>query len=76
MCAVMRKNDVKSGFGEGRSFFWSSCWSGSGLAVFLIILGAFFLARDFNLIPENVSFWAFALILLGVFLLFNKKNKC
>lgn len=73
----MKKNGTKkNNSGEGRSLLWGCFWSGSGPAVFLIILGAFFLARDFNLIPENVSFWAVALILLGAFLLAANRKKC
>ena len=72
----MRKSSMKSDGGEPpRGLFRGCCWSGSGLAVFLSILGGFFLARDFNLIPANLSFWYAALILLGAFLPVNNRKK-
>jgi len=53
---------------------WSHCCSGSGFAVVLIIIGGFFLARDLNWIPANISFWAIALIALGAYFLVKKKS--
>ena len=46
--------------------------SGKGFAVFLILLGAFFIARDLDWIPTDVSIWPILLLGLGLYYLMRK----
>jgi len=53
---------------------WAWCRSGNGFAIFLIVLGAFYLARDLNFLPD-ISFWPIIFIAFGIYLL-AKKGRC
>jgi hypothetical protein len=51
-----------------KSVYWESCCCrGSGLALILLVIGLFWLAKDMGWITTNVSLWAILLIVLGAY---------
>jgi membrane-bound ClpP family serine protease len=53
---------------------WSCCTSPYACGIFLVVLGAYLIARDLGWIPD-IPFWGIVLVILGIFML-SKKNKC
>ncbi|MAG52473.1 MAG: hypothetical protein CMH62_00750 [Nanoarchaeota archaeon] len=47
------------------SYFWG---------IFLVVIGAYFILRDLEIIPGNFPFWPIILILFGIYLLSKGKK--
>lgn len=55
--------------------FWNCC-DGKGFAWLLIIIGAFWLAKDMGFIPGSFSFWPIAFLAWGIYLLVKDRRSC
>tara|TARA_Y100000310_G_scaffold159627_1_gene159304 strand:+ start:61827 stop:62024 length:198 start_codon:yes stop_codon:yes gene_type:complete len=58
-----------------KSYNWCCCTSNYGWAIFLIILGGYFILKDFGIIPSRISIWPILLVAFGIYLLIKNSKK-
>lgn len=56
---------------------WCGCCgsNGYGWGIVLLVIGLFFLARDFGWFDINISFWTVVLIVFGLYFIFARKKR-
>lgn len=56
---------------------WCCCCgsNGYGWGILLLVVGLFFLAKDFGWLSVDVSFWTVVLIVFGLFFIFARKKR-
>lgn len=54
-------------FGGSRMYYHSSCCRGSSIALLILLIGLYWLAKDMGWIQPQVSIWAIIFIVVGLY---------